>query len=264
MRNTTNVISLIDRQQNCEECRLHADCLVRVHDERSGVPRQGMPITGHVIRRGTHIFRMGDAFNALYAVRSGAVKTYRLTEDGEQQVTGFYLPGDVFGLDSVETAFYASNAVALDTTCICAISYERFKCLCQTSSEVTDRLAGRLSARIRDGERTFMVLAHKSADERMAWFLMELSRKQKRLGLSPRELNLMMPRTDISSYLMLAVETVSRVLTRLQGAGVIRVNRNRIVIDDLAELARMAGIDPAKIREPGPGAGYAPARSLIH
>lgn len=245
MRNTTNVISLIDRQQNCGECRLHANCLVRVNGKQGGGPRAGMPVTGHVVRRGTHIFRMGDAFDTLYSVRSGAIKTYRLTENGEQQVTGFYLPGDVFGLDSVETESYASNAVALDTTCICAFSYERLKSLCKSSSEVNGRLAGRLSERIREGERIFMVLGHKTADERMAWFLMELSKKQERLGLCPHDINLLMPRTDISSYLMLAVETVSRVLTRLQAAGVIDVNRNRIVIDDPEELARLSGIASA-------------------
>ena len=244
MRNTTNVISLIDREQNCGECRLNAHCLVRVNGDKGDSPRAGMSVTGHVVRRGTHIFRMGDAFDALYSVRSGAVKTYRLTESGEQQVTGFYLPGDVFGLDSVESKTYASNAVALDTTCVCAFSYERLKSLCQSTGEVNDRLARRLSQRIRESERTFMVLGHKTADERMAWFLTELSRKQARLGLSPNELNLMMPRTDISSYLMLAVETVSRVLTRLQSARIVDVNRNRVVIDDPAGLARLAGAAP--------------------
>lgn len=240
MRNSSNVISLIDRHQNCDECRLSADCLVRVEGEEHGQSRTGMPVSGHVVRRGTHIFRMGENFDTLYSVRSGAVKTYCLTEGGEQQVTGFYLPGDVFGLDSVGTNTYASNAVALDTSCICGFSYDRLQALCSRSTEVNGRLTRRMSGRIRDGERTFMVLGHKSADERMAWFLLELSKKQARLGLSSRELNLTMPRTDISSYLMLAVETVSRVLTRLQGSGIIRVNRNRITIENPAELAELA------------------------
>ncbi|MDX1513437.1 MAG: cyclic nucleotide-binding domain-containing protein [Gammaproteobacteria bacterium] len=243
MRNTANVISLIDRHQNCDDCRLSGECLVRVDDVNSGGPRAGMPVSGHVIRRGTHVFRMGDPFDTLYSVRSGAVKTYRLTASGEQQVTGFYLPGDVFGLDSVERDTYASNAVALDTTCICAFGYDRLKSLCRNSAEVNGRLTRRLGHRIRDGERTLMVLGHKSADERLAWFLVELSKKQARLGLSSTDLNLVMPRTDISSYLMLAVETVSRVLTRLQEAGLIRVNRNRIIVDIPRELARLAGFE---------------------
>lgn len=264
MRNTTNVISLIDREQNCTECRLNAHCLIRVDGDTGGHgPRAGMPVSGHVVRRGTHIFRMGDAFDALYSVRSGAVKTYRLTESGEQQVTGFYLPGDVFGLDSVEARSYASNAVALDTTCVCAFSYDRLKSLCQSSIEVNDRLSRRLSKRIRESERTFMVLGHKTADERMAWFLMELSKKQKRLGLSPNEINLMMPRTDISSYLMLAVETVSRVLTRLQSAGIVNVNRNRVIIEDPAGLARLAGLaDDEKDARTGSGLGS--TRTRLH
>jgi len=260
MRNTSNVISLIDRHQNCGECRLSDNCLVRVNGGGGGHSRAAMPVTGHVVRRGTHIFRMGDPFDTIYAVRSGAVKSYRLTESGEQQVTGFYLPGDAFGLDSVETEFYASNAVALDTSCICAFSYDRLKSLCQRSSEVNGRLIERMSGRIRDGERTFMVLGHNSAEERLAWFLMELSKKQARLGLSPHELNLAMPRTDISSYLMLAVETVSRVLTRLQTAGLISVSRNRVILENPAELARLAGLDSIEHENPRARAGVGSAR----
>lgn len=241
MRNTSNVIALVDRRQNCEECRLSSECLVHVDDGDKRHSRAGMPVTGHVIRRGTHVFRMGETFDAVYSVRSGAVKTYRITEDGDQQVTGFYMPGDVFGLESIEADVYANSAVALDTSCICAFSYERLKSLCQESSKVGGRLAGRMSSRIRDGERTIMVLGHKSADERMAWFLLGLSEKQARLGLSPHEIHLTMPRADIGSYLMLAVETVSRVLTRLQAAGLISVDRHQVNIDDLEGLAKIAG-----------------------
>lgn len=256
MRNTSNVIALVDRRQNCEECRLSGECLVHVTDGESRHPEAGMPVSGHVIRRGTHVFRMGEAFDAVYSVRSGAVKTYRITEDGDQQVTGFYLPGDVFGLESIEADVYANSAVALDTSCICAFPYERLKSLCRASSEVSSRLAGRMSRRIREGERTIMVLGHKSADERMAWFLLGLSDKQARLGLSPHEITLTMPRADIGSYLMLAVETVSRVLTRLQSAGLLSVDRHQVIIEDLDGLAKIAGgdqqIDGPENRHPAP------------
>jgi CRP/FNR family transcriptional regulator len=244
MRNSSNVISLIDRQQNCQECRLSSDCLVRVKESEDTPARIGIPVTGHVVRRGTHIFRMGDCFDTLYSVRSGAVKTYRLTEEGEQQVTGFYLPGDLFGLESVEADVYASNAVALDTSCICAIQFDRLETLCRSSREVARRLTGRMSQRIREGEEAFIVLGHKSADERMAWFLMNLSDKQQRIGVSADEINLPMPRTDIGSYLMLAVETVSRVLTRLQSAGLLEVERNRVRIKNFERLEQLAGCKP--------------------
>ncbi len=192
------------------------------------------------MRRGAHIFRMGDPFEALYMVRSGAVKTYWLAADGEQQVTGFYLPGDIFGLDSVTADHYVSSAVALDTSGICTFSYRRLQRLCRSSEEVNGRLLRLMSEKIRESEQAFITLGHKSAEERMAWFLLNISHKRSRLGLSPFEINLPMTRTDIGSFLMLAVETVSRVLTRLQSGKIIKVQRNRVTIRSVERLAKLA------------------------
>ena len=239
MRNSSNVITLKDRQQNCESCRFQRDCLVK--PEASGRRKgQSRAASGCVVRRGAHIFRMGDPFDALYLVRSGAVKTYWLAADGDQQVTGFYLPGEVFGLCSVSSQSYLNSAVALDTSGICTIPFAHLQRLCLSSEETLIRLMGRLSDRIRESEEAFIVLGHKSADERMAWFLMDLSRRQAKLGLKAREINLPMTRTDIGSYLMLAVETVSRVLTRLQSKGLIEVRRNQVRIKSPERLKSLA------------------------
>jgi CRP/FNR family transcriptional regulator len=99
---------------------------------------------------------------------------------------------------------------------------------------------GRLSSRICESEEAFIVLGHKSADERMAWFLMDISRRQAKLGLCAGEINLPMTRTDIGSYLMLAVETVSRVLTRLQAKRLIEVRRNQVLIKSPRQLRSLA------------------------
>jgi CRP/FNR family transcriptional regulator, anaerobic regulatory protein len=240
MRNSSNVITLKDRQQNCESCRFYRECLVKTDSSARRPGSQATAVSGCVVRRGAHIFRMGDSFDALYMVRSGAVKTYWLASSGDQQVTGFYLPGEIFGLDSISSENYVSSAVALDTSGICTLPYAPLRRLCQSSAETMARLMGRLSGRIRESEEAFIVLGHKSADERMAWFLMDISRRQTRLGLSPSEISLPMTRTDIGSYLMLAVETVSRVLTRLQGNGIIQVRRNQVRIKSLDKLARLA------------------------
>ena len=240
MRNSSNVITLKDRQLNCQSCRFHRDCLVSGDTQARNPDRRAASVSGCVVRRGAHIYRMGDAFDALHVVRSGAIKTYWLGDDGDQQVTGFYLPGEVFGLDSISSETYVSSAVALDTSGICTLPYAQLRQLCLTSQETMERLMGRLSGRIRESEEAFIVLGHKSADERMAWFLMDLSRRQARLGVSPCEINLPMTRTDIGSYLMLAVETVSRVLTRLQSRGMIEVNRNQVTIRSPEELKRLA------------------------
>jgi CRP/FNR family transcriptional regulator len=240
MRNSSNVITLKDRQQSCESCRFRRDCLVKTNSQEKRKSWQTSPVSGCVVRRGAHIFRMGDPFRAVYMVRSGAVKTYWLAADGDQQVTGFYLPGEVFGLCSVSSEGYVNSAVALDTSGICTLPYDHLQRLCLRSEENLARLMQRLSIRIRQSEEAFIVLGHKSADERMAWFLMDISRRQARLGLCPDEINLPMTRTDIGSYLMLAVETVSRVLTRLQAKRLVEVRRNRVLIKSPQRLFRLA------------------------
>lgn len=240
MRNSSNVITLKDRQQSCQSCRFQRDCLARADASERRKDSQSAAVSGCVVRRGAHIFRMGDPFDAVYMVRSGAVKTYWLAADGDQQVTGFYLPGEVFGLCSVSSESYVNSAVALDTSGICTLPYAHLQRLCLSSEETMARLMGRLSGRIRESEEAFIVLGHKSADERMAWFLMDLSRRQARLGLCAGEINLPMTRTDIGSYLMLAVETVSRVLTRLQARRLIEVRRNQVLIKSPERLNSLA------------------------
>ena len=240
MRNSSNVITLKDRQLSCESCRFQRDCLVNTKTQEKRQSWHFSPVSGCVVRRGAHIFRMGDPFNAVYVVRSGAVKTYWLAADGDQQVTGFYLPGEVFGLCSVSSKGYVNSAVALDTSGICTLPFDHLQRLCLRSEENLARLMQRLSVRIQQSEEAFIVLGHKSADERMAWFLMDISRRQARLGLCPDEINLPMTRTDIGSYLMLAVETVSRVLTRLQAKRLVEVRRNRVVIKSSKRLLRLA------------------------
>lgn len=253
MRNSSNVITLKDRQQNCESCRFRLDCLVKADAKRQPRVKGSAAASGCVVRRGAHIFRMGDDFDAVYMVRSGAVKTYWLAADGDQQVTGFYLPGEVFGLCSVSSRSYLNSAVALDTSGICTIPFSHLQRLCLSSEETLNRLMSRLSDRIRESEEAFIVLGHKSADERMAWFLTDLSRRQAKLGLKAAEINLPMTRTDIGSYLMLAVETVSRVLTRLQSKGLIEVRRNQVRIkspdrlESLAESSASSAISEARL-----------------
>jgi CRP/FNR family transcriptional regulator len=240
MRNSSNVITLKDRQQSCESCRFQHICLVKANAQEKRQSWHTSPVSGCVVRRGAHIFRMGDPFEAVYMVRSGAVKTYWLAANGDQQVTGFYLPGEIFGLCSVSSRSYVNSAVALDTSGICTLPYDYLQCLCLRSEECLARLMQRLSIRIRQSEEAFIVLGHKSADERMAWFLTDISSRQAKLGLRSDEINLPMTRTDIGSYLMLAVETVSRVLTRLQAKRLVEVRRNRVLIKSPDRLLSLA------------------------
>ena len=239
MPSQAHIVPISARKATCTECRLREDCLLQPEVE---CPAAGLQLATlpRVLHRGDHLFRTGEPFHSVFTVRSGAIKTYVVLQSGEEQVIGFYTPGDVLGLDAIDAGHYVCNAMVLDTSCVCALPYEQVSRPDAHSTEVHSRLVRKLSRRIVDHEGLLLILGQKTAEQRMAAFLLHHSRKQRELGISALEINLSMSRADIASYLALAVETVSRVLTRLQDAGLVSVHRSRVEILNLDKLAAAA------------------------
>lgn len=239
MLNGAHIVPIRGRESTCKECTFRTECLVQPGD---GCPEVGLriPVTPRILHRGDHLFRTAEPFHNVYMVRSGAIKTYVILKSGEEQVIGFHTPGDIVALDAIESGHYVCNAMVLDTSCVCPLPYEQLCRLSARSPEVQRRLINKLSRRIVDHESLLLVLGQKTAEQRMAAFLLHHSKKQRQLGLSDVDINLPMSRADIASYLALAVETVSRVLTRLQDAGLLNVQRSRVRILDLDNLAVVA------------------------
>lgn len=231
------VVPIRPGETACLECAFHGRCLARAED---GISGNDIAVSPRVLHRGDHLFRTNEEFHNVYTVRSGAIKTYVILQSGEEQVIGFHTPGDVVGLDAIDSGQYMCNAMVLDTSCICPLPFEQLCRLGARSPVIQGRLMRSLSRRIVDHEGLLLILGQKTADQRMAAFLLHISRQQQRLGLSAVDINLPMSRADIASYLALAVETVSRVLTRLQEAGVLDVQRNHVRILDLDRLAELA------------------------
>ena len=178
-----------------------------------------IPVIPRILHRGDHLFRTAERFQNVYTVRSGAIKTYVILQSGEEQVIGFHTPGDIVALDAIDSGRYVCNAMVLDTSCVCPLPYEQLCRLTASCPEIQRRLVIKMSRRIVDHEGLLLILGQKTAEQRMAAFLLHHSNRQRHLGLSELDINLPMSRADIASYLALAVETVSRVLTRLQDAG---------------------------------------------
>ena len=237
----------VNTARPCVDCPLSRECPACDPDGAAG--RCGIDVTARILHRGDRLFRSGDPFESVYMVRSGIVKTCTVGESGEERVIGLYTLGDLIGLDAIHDGRHASSAVVLDTSSVCRLPYEP---LCQLSARaprVQHRLLSKMSQRIRDDERRLAMLAQRNADRRMASFLVSLAGARRARGLRNDEIPLPMPRADVASYLLLAVETVSRALTRLQGAGVIDVRRNRIRILDGEALRAIAGnMEPETMR----------------
>ncbi|MEO5836306.1 MAG: helix-turn-helix domain-containing protein [Thermomonas sp.] len=189
------------------------------------------------LHAGDHIFREGDPFEAIAAVRAGTVKTYVVDRDGHEHVLGFHLPGEVIGLNAIDGETYPCNAVALDTVMLCRFSFPKIAILASRLPGVQRQLFRLLS---RDIGSAALLAGDWSADQRMAAFLIGMSRRLAARGFSPDRFQLTMARTDIANYLRLAPETVSRVLKRLQDEGLLRIDRREVELLDRNPLEALA------------------------
>jgi CRP/FNR family transcriptional regulator len=221
----------------CSTCAFSAACLdsgydkSRLHDLHVLVEHAGP------FREGEHIFREGDEFNSIAGIRAGTVKTYVTDLAGREQVLGFFLPGEVIGLNAISQSRYPCNAVALDTVLLCRFSFPKMATLAAQMPGLQRQLFRLLSE---DIGKASLLAGDFAADERMAAFLVGLARRYAARGLSQTRLHLPMARTDIANYLRLAAETVSRILRRFQDDGIVRVERRDVEILDRARLDDIA------------------------
>jgi CRP/FNR family transcriptional regulator len=221
----------------CSTCAFSQACLSQGFD-KSALGELHV-LVEHVgpYAEGQHVFREGDEFTAIAAVRAGTVKTYVLDPSGHEQVLGFFLPGEVIGLNAIHHTRYPCNAVALDTVTLCRFSFPKMALLATKLPGLQQQLFRLLS---QDIGKAALLAGDYSADERMAAFVLSLSRRYAQRGFSPHQYHLTMARTDMANYLRLAPETVSRVLRRFQDEGLLRIERRELEICDMSALEALA------------------------
>ncbi|AJQ94594.1 fumarate/nitrate reduction transcriptional regulator Fnr [Gynuella sunshinyii] len=222
---------------HCDTCSLHPLCLPiglqdNDLDKLEKIIRRGRPI-----QKGDHLFRQGEPFTSVYAVRTGTLKTYTLTNDGEEQITGFHLASELVGLSNFDTQLYTCSAKALETTNVCEIPFESLDDLSAELPALRRQLLRTMGKEIRDDQQMMLLLSKKSAEERIASFLLNLASRFKRRGFSDKTFRLSMSRADMANYLGLAVETVSRVFTRFQKQDLIEITGNAKEISLLDQKA---------------------------
>ncbi|MCG5517034.1 MULTISPECIES: fumarate/nitrate reduction transcriptional regulator Fnr [Ectothiorhodospira] len=240
------ILDLGSLKQACKSCSLHDLCLpLGVGDEELQMLERIIN-RRRPLQRKDHLYRPGDRLHSIYAVRSGTVKTYTLTDDGQEQITGFHLPGELLGLDAISDGVHPCAARALETTSICEIPFDRLEELSVRIPGLQHQLFRIMSREIQTDEQFMMLLGKKASDARLAAFLLSLSTRLGMRGFSRTEFNLTMSRNDIANYLGLAVETVSRLFTRFQNAGLIEVHRKLITIYNLDGLQVVAGAQPVE------------------
>ena len=222
----------------CSTCHLRELCLP-CGMTGSDVDRLDNLLFGRrKIRAGETLYREGDTFQFIYAVRAGTLKSSLMLADGREQVSGFHIAGELVGLDGAAQGQHASATVALEDTEVCAIPYAHLADLAATTSSM-QHVVGRLMSReILREHSLMMLLGSMNAEERLAAFLLNLSQRYAARGYSEREFHLRMSRAEIGSYLGMKLETVSRTFSAFQQAGLLEVDKRHIRITDMDGLKR--------------------------
>ena len=226
-----------DELSFCSTCAFSQACLSQGMDKTALMDLHVLVEHVGPLHAGEHVFREGDPFTAIAAVRTGTVKTYHIDRDGHEQVLGFHLPGEVIGLNAIHDDRYPCNAVALDTVMLCRFSFPKIALLAQRLPNLQQHLFRLMS---RDIGVASLFAGDNTADERMAAFLVGLSRRLAARGFSARRFLLTMSRTDIANYLRQAPETVSRVLRRFEKDGVLHIKQRDVEIVDMDRLEALA------------------------
>jgi CRP/FNR family transcriptional regulator len=225
---------------SCSDCRLGNICLPLVLEADEVSRLEEIVRRGRPLRKAEHLYHESDEFVSVYAVRSGAVKTYKVTADGGEQVTGFYFPGEIFGMDGIGKNSYTCSAKALETSAVCEIPFHRLEDLASQLPSMQRHFFQLMSQEITNDQQLITLLSKNTAEERIASLLMSISFRNAQRKLSKTHFRLPMSRTDIGNFLGLTVETVSRVVSRFNKQGFITVENKEITLLDLPALKKLA------------------------
>ncbi|MFC3282491.1 fumarate/nitrate reduction transcriptional regulator Fnr [Litchfieldella rifensis] len=241
MTNSTRVSRIVSREvADCQTCHLRALCVpqglpLKDIAELNGIAPPLAPLKKH-----DALFRQGMPFTSLFAVRSGSLKQVTTTYTNEHLVTGFFLPGDLVGLDAIAEECYPGSAVALETTTVCELPFERLNELSLRIPALRQRIYRDLSQEVHNERLMQRLLLNRTAEARLARFLLTMSASFRRRGYSPYRFQLAMTRGDIGNYLGLSLETVSRTLTRYQQHELVVIRGHDFHLCDMKALTRLS------------------------
>lgn len=202
-----------------------------------------------IVHRGHALYRPGDAFRSIYAIRTGSFKTVVMHHQGHEQVTGFGIVGDTLGIEGIASGRHSCEAVALEDSSVCVMPFELLEMLCREVKTIQHHVHQMLGAEIVRESTLMMLLGTMTAEERVAFFLADLSRRWQARGYSAAAFTLKMTREEIGCYLGLKLETVSRTVTKLQRRQLIRACGKDLRILDIEGLRKLAtDVGPASFR----------------
>ena len=214
----------------CSTCSLRELCLPvglmpNEFEQLDAVIRQSRRL-----KKGEYLFRAVEPFSSLYAIRTGFFKTTVASQDGRDQVTGFFMSGELIGMDGICSHVHSCDAVALDDSEVCELPFAHMENLGQRIPSLQTHFFRLMSREIVRDQGVMLLLGNMRAEERLAAFLLNLSNRLYSRGFAANDFILRMSREEIGSYLGLKLETVSRTLSKFHHEGLILVENKHIQI----------------------------------
>lgn len=239
---TSNRIDVDHSITRCKDCTLRELCFPHGMNDEELADMDAVVEQPRSLHKNDFLYRDGDKALSIYAVRSGCVKTMTESPNGDEQIVGFHLAGELLGLDGFADGEYSCNAVALETSSVCELPLDQLEILGQKLPGLQKQMRRIMGKEVNKDHKLLLLLGKMTADERLASFLLSLSARMEERHWNINEFNLMMPRQDIANYLGMAVETVSRLFASFQNEKIIEVDRRHITILDMARLRAMVGV----------------------
>jgi len=225
----------------CQDCSLYRVCLpLGLHSNELSKLDQIIK-RSQSYKRGESLFSAESDFKSLYVVRSGSFKTTISASDGREQVTGFYFPGEFIGLDAIHHETYQSTAKSLESSSVCELPYDSLQEIGKEMPQLQIQLLTRLSKELSGDKSLMLLLGKKTSKEKLATYLLSLSKRFHDRGFSATDFQLSMSRADIANHLGLAVETVSRIFSSFQDEGLISIAGKEISLQDIDKLKALCG-----------------------
>lgn len=242
---TADDVDLADIHSSCSDCGLVGLCLPAAIGVDELAQLDSLIANKRPIEPGRTLYRQGTGAAALYVVRAGSFKSSVTDDDGSLRVIGFHYPGDILGLDSLGGGRHRASAQAMERSNVCEVPYERLLQVAAQIPGLPRQLLKNVAREIDHDHDHLLELGSGPAVQRLAMFVLALSDRYRRLRRDPQRLRLPMSRSDLASYLGLALETVSRLFTRLTVAGIVEVQPRSVRVLDFAALERLCHELPA-------------------
>lgn len=239
-------LKLPNRQQcphneklSCSNCRLNELCLPIALNNDEVILLDNIVERNRPLKKAEYLYRQADKFKSVYAVRTGSFKSFVLDAQGNTRVTGFYLPGEIIGMDGIASEEYANSLVALEHASVCEIPFTKLENLSQQIPSLQHHFYAIMGNEIAIDKKVHTLLSSYTAEERIGSFLLSISSRYAHVGLSAIRFMLPMTRNDIAEFLGLTLETVSRLISGLQRKGLVSVNNREIELLDIDGLKKI-------------------------